>query len=245
MSLSRLQTIYGWINSISPNTKTIIIIVLSIICLEANFKGHTKLLLRDYTETVQQEKEIAEEYTKIITPYINDQVERILREDRDATNVILLNYHNTLTSTHGLSYRYLTSLVEKRRGIETKSCMRVWKELEYINYGEEIERINENRYLRMDSILAYDRTFPNLVELLENSNAKSAALYPIIGIDGPIGMIVIIYRTKKEFYLGYYSTIIAPSIQPMAVLLDYNSVKEKFKKAYESGQATPEYLLQR
>nr|DAK03746.1 MAG TPA: hypothetical protein [Bacteriophage sp.] len=50
MVLSRLETLYRWINNLSPNVKTIIIIVLSIVVLETSFSGHTKLILQDYTE---------------------------------------------------------------------------------------------------------------------------------------------------------------------------------------------------
>lgn len=245
MSLSRLEAIYGWINNLGPNVKTIIIIVLSVIVVETSFRGHTKLILQDYTEQVQQEKYLAEEYTKIISPSINEYIERILVQDKDASNVILLNYHNSLVSTHGLSYRYLTALTEKKRGLDTKSCLRIWKELEYTNYGDEIEKINENKSLRMDSIQQYSTSLPNLVELLQRSNAKSAAFYGLSGVDGPVGMLVVIYPMKKEYYLGYYQSIIAPSLQPLTTWLDYNSVKDKFKRLHESGQAEPERLLQR
>lgn len=245
MSLSRLEAIYGWINNLGPNVKTIIIIVLSVIVVETSFRGHTKLILQDYTEQVQQEKHLAEEYTKIVSPSINEYIERILVQDKDASNVILLNYHNSLVSTHGLSYRYLTALTEKKRGLDTKSCLRIWKELEYTNYGDEIEEINENKSLRMDSIQQYSTSLPNLVELLQRSNAKSAAFYRLSGVDGPVGMLVVIYPMKKEYYLGYYQSIIAPSLQPLTTWLDYNSVKDKFKGLYESGQAEPERLLQR
>nr|DAM86957.1 MAG TPA: hypothetical protein [Caudoviricetes sp.] len=244
MSLSRLEAIYGWINNLDPNIKTIIIIILAVIVIDTSFKSHTKFILRDYTEQTQHDKQLAEEYTKIIAPALNEQVELILARDKEASNIILLNYHNTLTSTHGLSYRYLTALTEKTRGMDTKKCLRIWKELEYINYGEEIERINGNKSLRMDSIGAYARTLPNLVDLLQRSNAVSAAFYPITGINDPIGMIIVIYHAKKEYHLGYYQSTIAPSIQPLSTWLDYNSVKNKFKKLYESGQAEPERLLQ-
>ena len=244
MVLSRLETLYRWINNLSPNVKTIIIIVLSIVVLETSFSGHTKLILQDYTEQVQREKNLAEEYTKMIAPSVNAYVEKILIRDKDASNVILMNYHNTLMSTHGLSYRYRTSLTEKKRGLETKSCLRIWKELEYINYGEEIEKINESRSLRIDSIPGYTKTLSNLAELLQRSNAKSAAFYPLEGIEGPVGMLIVIYPKAKEYYLGYYQSVIAPSLQPLTILLDYNSIKEKFQKLYESGQAKPERLLQ-
>lgn len=245
MVLSRLETIYNWINSLNPNLKTVIIIVLSIAIIEISFSGHSKLILQDYTEQVQKDKYLAEEYTKIIAPSINEYIEKILNRDRDASNVLLLNYHNTLVSTHGLSYRYLTSLTEKKRGLNTKSCLRIWKELEYINYGEEIEKINDNKSLRMDSIPKYANILPNLVELLYRSNAVSAAFYPLQGVEGPVGMLVVIYPVKKQYNLGYYQSVIAPSLQPLITWLDYNSVKEKFRKLYESGQAEPERLLQR
>ena len=245
MQLSKLKVIYAQINNLGPNTKTIIIMILSIVVVETVFRGHTKLILQDYTEQVQQEKYLAEEYTKMIAPSINEYIEKILIQDKDASNVILLNYHNTLVSTHGLSYRYLTALTEKKRGLDTKSCLRLWKELEYINYGDEIEKINVNKSLRMDSIAAYSTKLPNLVELVQRSNAQSVAFYPLIGIEGPVGMLVVIYPIKKKYYLGYYQSVISPSLQPLTTWLDYNSVKDKFKRLYESGQAKPERLLQR
>lgn len=68
-------------------------------------------------------------------------MDAILKGDKDASNVLLLNYHNTLNSTHGLSYRYLTALTERRRGYDTKARIKLWADLEYMNYGEEIELI--------------------------------------------------------------------------------------------------------
>ena len=99
-----------------------------------------------------------------------------------------------------------------------------------MQYGEEIEKINDNTYLRLDSIYNYKNTLPNLVEILSLCDSHSAAFYPIKGLQGYVGMIVIIYNKKKEYNLGYYQEVIAPSIQPLAVLLDYNSIKDKFEK---------------
>lgn len=232
MQLGRLEMIYNWINNLGPNIKTVIIIALTIIIIGVCFKSYTKAILQDYTEQVQKDKRLAEKYTEIITPYVNDYCEKILAQDKDASNVILLNYHNTLTSTNGLSYRFLTSIAEKRQGFDSKSCLKIWKELDYINYGEEIERINRNKYLRMDSIESYKKSLPNLVELLQLCDTHSAAFYPIQGVDCYIGMLVVLYPEKKTYHLGYYQSVITPSIQPLAILLDYNSMKEKFQKLY-------------
>lgn len=245
MLLGKLEGVYKWVDSLNSGVKTLIIIALAFLTIELHFSTHTKAILEDYTEVVHVEKAAAEEYTKIITPAVNEHIMHILKSDEDASNILLLNYHNTLSSTHGLSYRYLTPLTEKKRGYDTKSCLRLWKDLEYINYGDELERINDNQYIRMDSIKSFERSFPNLVTLLEESKAVSAAMYPIMGIDGPIGMIVIIYPTKKEYYLGYYNSVIAPCIQSLSTLLDYNAVRDKFKRNYENRQKEQGSMLQR
>lgn len=236
MSLNKLKAIYGIVNKLGPNTKTIIIMVLLVVVVGTCFKNYTETIFKDYTEQTKKEKCLAEEYTKIITPYINRYVEDILVQDQDASNVLLLNYHNTVVSTNGLSYRYLTSITERKRGFETKSCLRIWKELEYVNYGEELEKINENKSLRINNLKDYEETLPNLIELLKISGATSAAFYPLQGVNGSIGMLVVIYKTKKQYPSEYYQSTVAPSLQPLCSLLDYNSIKDKFKKMYENGQ---------
>lgn len=227
MTLDKLGTVYNWINKINPNVKTIIIVVLTLLIIHYGYKQSVKSILIDYQNKEVTDKKSAEDYTRLVAPQINYEIESILNEDKDASNVVLLNYHNTLSSTNGLSYKFLTSLTEKRRGINTRSCLRIWKELEYINYNEEIEKINSMKYVCMENIDKYKQQFPNITELLRISEAKSAALYPIIGINGPIGMLVIIYPKEKEYSSDYYRVVIAPVIQPLVSLLDYDSVKQK------------------
>jgi hypothetical protein len=40
-------------------------------------------------------------------------------------------------------------------------------------------------------------------------------------------MLVIIYPKEKEYSSDYYRVVIAPVIQPLVSLLDYDSVKQK------------------
>ena len=48
---------------------------------------------------------------------------------------------------------------------------------------------------------------------------------------------------KKIYSLGYYQSIITPSIQPLAILLDYNSMKKKFKELREEDNIELHDLL--
>lgn len=243
MQLGKIKQLYDLVNGINPTAKTLIILLLVGIIAGSTMKYHAKSVLEDYTQQAAAEKKIAEEYTQIISPMVNEYIQEILLKDRDASNVILLNYHNTLTSSHGLSYRYLTALTEKKRGIDSKNCLRVWKELEFINYEEEFAKINSNQYLRMDSVDAYVAKFPKITELLNMCNAKSAAFYPIEGIGGSIGMIVVLYPKRKEYYLGYYNEVISRQIQALSSLLDYDNMKEMFKK-YPGNKFKPEFKKQ-
>lgn len=245
MITEKFEAIYNTINKLGPNTKSIIIILLAIICVIFSTKNLTMQALQEYHSQQIEDKMLAEEYTRVITPYINDYCQRILDLDANATNVILLNYHNTLVSTNGLSYRYLTSIAEKRRGLETKSCLKIWKELDYINYGEELESINRNNYLTIDDIEQYKNVIPNLYELLSLCGAKSAAFYPIRGIDSWVGMIIVLYPEDKVYPIAYYRNVIMPIIQPLAVLLDYNEVQDKFKYLYKNKDLSLTKLLQK
>ena len=229
MLLSKLKKLYDFVDKLPSNVKTLIIIVLLGIGYVFIADYHTMEALKDYTAFSQKEKQMAEQYTQIITPIVDDYINSILLNDNDACNVLLMNYHNTLVSSNGLSYKYFTALTEKRRSSNVKKCIRFWKELEYMDYGDEIEKINMQQYLRIDSIEEACREYPNLCDLLEASDAKAAAFYPITGIEGNIGIVIVLYPQRKDYSLGYYNQIIAPVIQPLAVLLDYNSIQTFFK----------------
>lgn len=232
MIVSRLESIYNWIDKLNPNLKTILIVLLFGGLLYSNYKSDMREILQDYSKHTQNDKALSEQYTREKTPEINQKVEDILVKDSQASNVLLLNYHNTLTSTHGLSYRYLTALTEKKKG--SRSCIRLWKELEYVNYGEEIEKINELKYLRIDTLAKHEDQFPNFIELIRMSGHTSAAIYPIRGHGDFVGMVVLLYKTHRTYKLGYYQEVLSAPIQDLAILLDYNLVKDEFRREYES-----------
>lgn len=229
MIIDRLNSIYEWINKLNPHIKTMVIIVLGVLILQYSYTQSLKDIAKITTEVVEEDKTRAEKYTISIAPEINNYVQDILEHDPKATNVILLNYHNSVSSTNGLSYRYLTALTEKKRGFETRTCIKIWTELAYINYEDELSKINTNGYLELNQISDGYVNFPKLSELLIACNAKSACLYPLIGIEGNIGLIVIIYDSPVRHSKDYYQIALAPYTQPLTVLLDYNTVKKKYQ----------------
>lgn len=229
MPFDKIKKLWEAIDGMNTHLKTMLIIILALAVGVPYFKTIFREELGVYQTQLKEDKRLAETYVETITPMVGDYIQDIMNYDQDATNVLLLNYHNTLTSSEGLSYKYLTTLVEKRRGIETLSCNRYWKELEYTQYGEELSRINNAYYLYLDSTSMYRRLFPNLSDLVTNSGAESAIFFPIVGTEGPLGMIVLLYKTKHRHDLEHTARGIAKSAQPLAILLDYYSMKDFFK----------------
>lgn len=225
MRLSWIQQLLGWVDKLSPRCKTIIIVLLCILVMREYVINHTETVLHDYTNLEQAEKRRAEEYTQTVAPELGRRVQQILQADKDASNVILLNYHNGHNSSSGFSYYYMTALAIRFRGADNQSYRRVWEELSYTHYGDEIERIRANGMLRADSLSQIRKSYPMLSELFTECKATSVACYPIEGASKPLGMIIILYQKPKQYSLGYYPSIVAPQIQAFSSLLDYDTVK--------------------
>ena len=67
---------------------------------------------------------------------------------------------------------------------------------------------------------------PKFYSKILASNAKTAAFYPIMGSNSPIGLIIILYKNKKEYKMPYYPVVIGPEISKLAAILDYNNIKK-------------------
>ena len=223
MSINTLKTIWDWLSKLSPDfLRLIIIILILFVFVNYNVNGIKQLFVQQIN-TEEKLKQDREKYTVEITPKISKLIYDIRSSDKKVSNVLLLNYHNTLVSSHGLAYKYLTGLYEDFQGDNTKPCINDWKELDYMNYGEEIQKITTARFLLMKDIQEYKYTYPKFVYLLEKANKKSAVFCPIMGVDSSVGMIVVLYNdTITEESIDNLKLKIGQVLQPLAVLLDYN-----------------------
>lgn len=222
--------LFNWIDGFSPQTKTIIII-LGILLFVVLFVGqNTKAYIKERFKMEQTEKEKQEMYLEKAAPQINNFVQDIIEKDTLISNVLLLNYHNTLISSNGLAYKHLTAITEKFRGLDNNPCIDDWPELPYINYIQEIEKVDQTTYTIWESNDENRINFPNFTYRLKKSDAEYAILCPIKGVDENVGMLIVIYKNKiPTINTDYYYKIIAPSISRLAILLDYNTVKEKYE----------------
>lgn len=84
--------------------------------------------------------------------------------------------------------------------------------MEYIYYQDELSRIHNQGYLRINNIESIKTNFPKLYQQLNASQAVAAGFYPIEGVNNSIGIIIVLYKQPKQYTLGYYNSIISPSI---------------------------------
>lgn len=226
MKLKLIKKIWEFLDSLGTQTKTIIIIGLLGWCLGNYIISENKNSIKQWAESMENDKWEAEKYTLKMAPEIDRSVQAILDKDPDATNVILLSYHNSTRSLQGFSYQYLNCLAEKTRGIDTQETKREWHELEYIYYVDELQKINNYSLLRVNNVDSIKYSMPKIYNKILASNAKAAAFYPIMGSSSPIGLIIILYKKKKEYRMPYYPVVIGPEISKLAAILDYNNIKK-------------------
>lgn len=215
------KKIWNFIDSLKPHTKTGIIVGFCIIFVIILTRISNINVLSDYINQIEKNEKKADKYTMDSAARIYECVHTLQINDPDCFNVLLLNYHNSQKSLQGLRYIYLNCIVESPKNLEDDFLKHYWSDLEYFYYYEELSRIHNYGYLRIENVDSIATLFPRLHKKLLTCGAKSAAFYPIEGIDGPIGMVLVLYKNPKKYNIGFYTKYVSPQIQKLSILLDY------------------------
>lgn len=216
---SKLKCIWQFIDKINPNIKTLLIICLTLLVIP-------RLAITYYSQYFDNRVQEAEDYSMKTGPIIESELRNILNSDQNVSCVLLLNYHNTKTNPEGYSFKYMTCLAEVARD---ESHRNHWVDLDYINYSNEIMRINNRKYLRSYDIEDMKQDFPRFYEKVKSCNIHGVAIYPINGYKRQLGLLVMLYNNKMtERTDTYYQTTISQPLQKIQSILDYNNNKNKW-----------------
>ena len=222
----QFKTIWEAINRIHPETRSLIIILLFGYVLYSQITDSTKRMISDkFQEEVLHNKE-AEKYAMTASVELNHQVQLIAEKDKEAFDVLLLNYHNNTQSLQGYKYLYLSCLTEAPKCLDTPLLKTQWNKIDYIYYADELSKIHNQSFVQIEDIDSMGQYLPKLYRLVKSSDAKSIAFYTIEGHDSAIGLIVILYKEPKKYNAEYHRQIL-PCIQRLAILLDYENLKKK------------------
>lgn len=223
--LVKLQKLWSTIDQLPSSLKTILIIALFLIINFTGIKRISDISVKHYITETKEEKRKQEEYTRNNAVMINNELTMIMKSNENVTNVMWVSYHNSTESLNGLSYLYLSVISEVQKDISYKS---MWKDMDYIHYSEELERIHSRGFLMIDDGSITD--FPRFKKRLDLCDVKHAAFFPINGVSEQIGMIIIFYEDCEYYNIKDFQKDILPHINKLSILLDYDSVKKKREK---------------
>ena len=222
---NQIKKVWECLNKIHPETRSLIILLLFGYILYSQITVSTRRMINE-----NQQKEIvankdAEKYSMETAIELNHQVQLIAEIDKDAFDVILLNYHNNTQSLQGYKYLYLSCLTEAPRCLDTPLMKSQWNKIDYIYYADELAKIHSQGFLQFGDVEKMGPTLPKLYRLIKASEAEAVTFFPIEGHNAPIGLVVIFYKEGKKYDYAYAQGIL-PCIQRLAVLLDYENNTE-------------------
>lgn len=215
-----LKKVWDFINNIRPETRSLIIILLFGFILYSQITDFTRGMINSKIQEEILHNKKAEKYSREASIELNYQVKLIAEKDRDAFDVLLLNYHNNTQSLQGYKYLYLSCLTEAPRCLDTPLIGKQWNKIDYTYYADELARIHNQSFIQFENIEQMATSLPKLYRLVRSSDAKAVSFFTIEGHDSQIGLIVLLYNEYKKYDYNYARGIL-PCIQRLALLLDY------------------------
>ena len=224
MNLEWIKQTWELINKVHPETRSLIIILLFgwILYSQITTETANQIAWKHNQEIIDSKK--AEQYSLETAIDINEQVQSIAEIDKDAFDVLLLNYHNNTQSLQGYKYLYLSCLTEAPRSLDTPTLKQQWNRLDYIYYADELYKIHSQSFVKFEDVEKMGKTLPKLYRLVKGSEAEAISFFTIEGHDNQIGLIIILYKQPKTYDYKYAGKIL-PHIQKLALLLDYEKNK--------------------
>ena len=220
MKLDWIKYLWELINKIHPETRSLIIIILFGWILYSQITVETaKQIEEKHNQEIVKNKK-AEQYSRETAIEINQQVQLIAEIDKDAFDVLLLNYHNNTQSLQGYKYLYLSCLTEAPRSLDTPTLKQQWNKLDYIYYADELAKIHSQSFVYFKDVEEMGMNLPKLYRLVKASEAEAISFFTIEGHNNQIGLVVTLYKNPTRYDLKYAGRIL-PHIQKLSLLLDY------------------------
>ena len=177
MNLNYFKDVWGIVNRIHPETRSVIIIILFGWILYSQITGETGQQIKERFEQEVVSNKKAEQYSMETGIEINQQVQEIAEIDKDAFDVLLLNYHNNTQSLQGYKYLYLSCLTEAPRSLDTPTLQKQWNRLDYIYYADELAKLHRQSFVPFSNIEQMGAQLPKLYRLVKASDAESITFF--------------------------------------------------------------------
>ena len=220
-----IKKVWEYLNKIHPQTRSLLILLLFGYILYSQITRTTEHMIHDSFQQEAVANKNAEKYSMETAIELNHQVQLIAEKDKDAFDVILLNYHNNTQSLQGYKYLYLSCLTEATRCLDTPLMKNQWNKIDYIYYADELAKIHSQGFIQFGDLEQMGDKLPKLYRLIRASGAEAVTFFTIEGHNAPIGLVVLFYNESKKYDYAYAQGIL-PCIQKLAILLDYENNKK-------------------
>lgn len=220
MNLDWLKKLWNFVDSLNSTLKTFIIVILCSIAVVQYVEYNNKQVLQDHEASLQDDNIKKEIQAMEIASKINDYMLHIQNEADGNFNVILLSYHNSTHSLQGLSYIYLNCISEVPDDYTVPVIRQYWKDLEYSYYVDELQKIHNEGYIRIDNVDTFNSIFPKMCRQLRMCEAQAAIIYPLQGTYLPSGLVLILFKEPLVDNGTRHNDQIAPWIQKLSILLN-------------------------
>lgn len=225
MNLDYLKKCWELLNKLNPETRSLIIIFLFGWILYSQITSETaKQIDQKHHQEIANSKK-AEQYSMNTAIEINEQIQLIADKDKNAFDVILLNYHNNTQSLQGYKYLYLSCLTEAPRTLDTPTLKQQWNKLDYIYYADELAKIHGQSFVQFEDIEQMGYNLPKLYRLVKASDAQAVSFFTIEGHNSQIGLVILFYKEYRKYDYQFARGIL-PCIQRLAILLDYEKLNK-------------------
>lgn len=231
MKLNILKWVWSFLQNLPNTCKTVIIIVLCSICVCYGIDKQLKAVIAKSIEMSQINDTEAEQYTLQMAEPINNALKEIYEHDGQASNVILLTYHNGKKTISGFEYRYLDYLTEYNIDPTRQPVKKIFDQLDWMYYFNELTTIRRCGFVSYDNIADMKEKYPKLYyDAFRYLNAKAVAIYTIEGSEQPVGLIILLYNNSDVASAKKFDQDILPYTESLSAILDYNNIKKKLNR---------------
>ena len=220
--LNWIKKVWEYINKLNPETRSLIIILLFGYVLYSQINQSTYEIIDEKSEEKVSKEKQAEQYTKDTAIEVNRHIRLISHKDSQAFDVLLLSYHNSKQSLQGYKFLYLSCIAESPKSFDEPLLGHEWANLDYIYYIDELEKIHNQEIVNISNVEHMRQSLPKLYRLVNSCDAKAVSFYVVEGKLSPIGIVVVLYK-DANINIEEKAKIIMPSIQKLAILLDYEN----------------------
>lgn len=222
--MAELPIIFSVLSQIFEQYGVVALIIILLITAVAKFSGKftdrivTKILdsqEKNHTKSLTHRKNNVKKIYEILTSLIKDY---------KANRAVIFEFHNGGANLSGLQFLHTSATMEVDQ-LCTTQVHPLFQNVLVSIVPKLIEDLEANRTIYVTDIEQINEKYSLIYQIFKNNNTKSLIIYPLNGVNNPIGFIIMAFEESfapREIpnYKGART-----EAQKICSLLDYKNIK--------------------